>query len=101
MKEAPPEGRRDKKHHYPPWVVLLFRLLMGGAVWSPLPLGGVAFPLSFCVVLHGLLLLWVVLFFPSPLAWYCLPSLLWVVVLSPLRHLGWCLFFWNSTTKKG
>ena len=76
------------------WGLRFSSLRLGGAAWFPPPLGSVAFPVSFQVVLPsfhffgrgyvpllfcwvvllGLLLLWVVLRFSSPLAWSCLPS---------------------------
>ena len=71
-------------------VMLPFFSLLWVGLFSPL----------FCgVVLLGLLLLWVLLFF-SPFWSCCLPSLLWVVVLSPLRRLGWFCFFWEAALPK-
>ena len=65
------------------WVVVLFASLrLGGAAWSPL--GGVAFPISFCVLLPSFsssgwdyfspVFCWVVLRCPSLFAWCCLSS---------------------------
>ena len=83
-------------------VVLVSSLLLGGAAWSLASVGGVAISLSFGVVLPsfpssvpplfcwvvllGLLLLWVVLRFSSPLAWCCLLS----PPAFPLSSVGWC-----------
>ena len=73
-------------------------LLLNNAVWSPPPLGGVAFPFSFCVIVpyfpsFGWCCLvssffWGVAVFPTPFAWCCLP----------FTSFGWdcvpLLFYW-------
>ena len=62
-------------------VVLFSSLRLGGAALSTPPRGGVAFPISFCVLLPS---------FPSSGWDYLSPVFCWVVLLGPL---GWCFVF--------
>ena len=67
------------------WVVPRFSFTsLGGVVWSVPSLGGVA---SHPFLLSGAV-------FPSLLSWCS-------VVVSLLRHFGWCCFFWEPATPKG